>query len=171
VRAAQNLAVDGHHPLTLPGKRRHEPLERGTELCRVEQPEQPAERVMTGQAVLQTEELAQERFFRLGKFGHVRRVLPTAQDRAQGDHQQVVEIVQGGIAGSRVFETLPAGSNLFQSIPQRPGVTHRRLESMESRARKMESGVKVIRNASPLCGRRRRDDGNREIGLCLGHEC
>jgi hypothetical protein len=38
------------------GKSRHEPLERRAELGRIEQPEQPAEGIMTGQTVLQTEE-------------------------------------------------------------------------------------------------------------------
>jgi hypothetical protein len=72
---------------------------------------------MTGQAVLQAEELEQERFFRLGEFSHVRRVLAAAQDRAQGDHQQVLEIVQSGIAGSRVFQAFRGGrANSDRSI-------------------------------------------------------
>ena len=87
MRAAQHLAIDRHDALTLLGECRHEALERRTELGRIEQPEQPTECVMAGQTVVQTEELAQEWLFRLGEFGHVRRVLTAAQHRAEGDHQ------------------------------------------------------------------------------------
>jgi hypothetical protein len=69
VRAAQHLAIDRHDALTLLGECRHEALERRTELGRIEQPEQPAECVMAGQTVVQTEELTQEWLVRLGEFG------------------------------------------------------------------------------------------------------
>jgi hypothetical protein len=51
---------------------------------------------------------------RLGKGRHVCRTLTAAQDRAQGNHQQLVEIVQAGIAGPRVLQSNKAGDELVQ---------------------------------------------------------
>ena len=51
-RAAQDLTIDGHYALALPGKLRHEPLKRVAELIRVQIAKQPAERVVAGQAIL-----------------------------------------------------------------------------------------------------------------------
>jgi hypothetical protein len=42
------------------------------------------------------------------------RSLAAAQDGAQGDHQQFVEVMQAGIASPRVFQTLKAGNELIQ---------------------------------------------------------
>src|SRR5271165_4301313 len=113
-RAAQNLAIDGDNTFNLLAKARHEPLKRGAELRRIKLAEQPAERVMAGQPVRQLEEPAQERLLRLREHRHVRRALPAAQHRTQRDHQKLVEVMQRGVAGSRVLETLSAGSKLIQ---------------------------------------------------------
>jgi hypothetical protein len=56
-------------------KPRHEPLVGGAELGRLEQSEQPAERVVAGQAVLQFQQAAQERFLGNRKRRHVCRSL------------------------------------------------------------------------------------------------
>jgi hypothetical protein len=54
------------------------------------------------------------------KKGHVDRALAAAEHRAKSDHQQIVEVVQTGIAGSRVLQTFPTGNKLIQSIiPER----------------------------------------------------
>jgi len=45
-RAAQRLAVDGHHPLTILAEAVQEPPEADAERRRIERPEQPAERVV-----------------------------------------------------------------------------------------------------------------------------
>lgn len=42
------------------------------------------------------------------------------QDRAQGDHQQFVDVVQAGIAGPRVLQPLKAGDKVIQhGLPRR----------------------------------------------------
>jgi hypothetical protein len=61
---------------------------------------------------------AMARFYRLGKFCHVSRILAAAQHGAQGNHQQIVELMQSGIAGSGVLKTLPAGTNFLQGFLQ-----------------------------------------------------
>ena len=114
--APENLAIDRHNALNAVRKLRHEPLKHGAELRRIEQPEQPAEGVVTGDALLQLEEAAQERLFRFGKPGHFHRALTTAKDSAQRDHQKLMEVVQTGIPGSRVRQPLPAADKLFQGV-------------------------------------------------------
>jgi hypothetical protein len=53
---------------------------------------------------------------RLGEFRHVRRVLATGKHRAKGNHQQIVEVVQSGVAGSRVFRAFPTRAKLFHGV-------------------------------------------------------
>jgi hypothetical protein len=67
--------------LNLLGKSCHEPLKCSAELRRIEQPEQPAERVVAGQAILKPEKAAQERLLRFREQRHVHRALATTQDR------------------------------------------------------------------------------------------
>jgi len=98
------------------GKRRHEPLKRGAELLRIQQSEKPAESIVAGDATLQNEEFAQKVLLGFREFRHIRRVLTAAKHRAQGNHQQIVEIMQSGIPGSGVFQTFPARAKFFQSI-------------------------------------------------------
>ena len=77
-RAAEHFAIDCHNTLTLRGKRRHEPLEGGAELVRVQQTEQPAERIVARQAFLELEEAAQKRLLRRREQCHVDRTLAAA---------------------------------------------------------------------------------------------
>jgi len=79
------------HP-KISGKARHEPLECGAELGWIEKAEEAAGAFVAGHAVLEREETAQERLFRLGEQCRVYRALAAARDRAQGDHQKVVEV-------------------------------------------------------------------------------
>ena len=51
--ATENLAVDRYNALDHIGEFRHEPLKDGAEPSRIEQPEQPAEGIVTGYAVSQ----------------------------------------------------------------------------------------------------------------------
>ncbi len=88
---------------------------------RLEAAEQPAERIVARDTVLELEEAAQERLFRLREQCHVHRALPATQYRAQGNHQNLMEVVQTGIAGSPVLKTLPARDKLIQGVPS-PGV-------------------------------------------------
>ena len=96
------------------GKCRHEALEYGTELLRVEATEQSAERIVAGQTALKPQEAAQERLLGLGIQCHVDRRLPATQDRAKGNDQQLVEVVPAGIAGTGVGQIGEAGNEAFQ---------------------------------------------------------
>jgi hypothetical protein len=133
--AAQSLPVDGDNAWLSLGKRCDEPLEGSAELSGVEQAEQSAERIVAGQAVLELQEAPQERLLRNRKCRHVRRTLTAAQDRAQGDDQQLVEVVQAGIAGPRVLQSLKAGDKLVQhGLPRRLRLA--RVESIRSESGK-----------------------------------
>jgi hypothetical protein len=45
--------------------------------------------------------------------------LAAAQHRAKRNDQKLMEVVQRGVAGSRILETLPAGDKLIQgSLPR-----------------------------------------------------
>jgi hypothetical protein len=96
------------------GKRRHEALKRDTELIRIETAEQPAERIVARRPVLQVEEITQEWLFGLREQCHIHATLAAAQNRTQGNDQQGVEIVQGGIAGPGVLQVFEAGSEPIQ---------------------------------------------------------
>ena len=115
-RAAQNLAVDRHNPFAWLGETGHEPLKRRPELLRVEHAEKPAERVMAGHAILELEKPAQERLLRLGEQAHVHRALPAAQNRAHRYRQNLMKVVQRGIAGARVVQTVPAFDKAIQDL-------------------------------------------------------
>ena len=73
---------------------------------------------MAGWIVRQRQKAAQERLLRGGEFGHVDRVLPAAQHRAECNEQEFVQVMQLGIAGARVFQPFPARCELIQrSLP------------------------------------------------------
>jgi hypothetical protein len=112
--AAKNFPIDRHNALALLGKGHHEPLKRCAKLIRVQHPEKPAERIVAGDAALKLQEAAHESLLRLHPLGHVHRVLPATQNRAERDEQEFMEVVQCGIAGARVFQPLPARGELFQ---------------------------------------------------------
>jgi len=80
-RPAQHLAVNGDDTLAGFGEAGHEALEAGAERVRVEQAEQPAERVVTGRAVLELRGAAQEVDLARGEFGHVGAVLAARQPK------------------------------------------------------------------------------------------
>src|SRR5208337_5602443 len=121
-RAAQDLAVDRHNPFALLGETGHEALKRRPKLLRIEQAEKPAERVVAGHAILELEKSAQERLLRLGEQAHVHRALPAAQNRARRYRQNLMKVVQRGIAGARVVRTVPAFDKAANSEAIRPGI-------------------------------------------------
>ncbi len=55
----------------------------------------------------------QERLLGLREQGHVDRALPTTQHGAQGNHQDLVEVVQPGVARTRVLEAVQTGDKLL----------------------------------------------------------
>ena len=59
---------------------------------------------MAGNAVLQPQELAQERLLGPPEQGHVRAILAPAQDRAQGDHQDLMQVMPSGIARAWILQ-------------------------------------------------------------------
>src|SRR5207249_380999 len=91
--ATQGLAVDCHDPSQLLGKACHEAAEGGFEGLRIEQPEYPAERVVARNTVLQSQELAQQRFLGVAKILHVGATLRPAQNRSQRNNQNLQQIV------------------------------------------------------------------------------
>jgi hypothetical protein len=108
------------------GEPGHEALKSGAEMRRIKLAEQAAEGVVTGQAMLKLEKAAQEGFFGFGKPRHRHRALAAAQGGAKRDHQQLMEIMQPGITGSRIFQTLPARGKGLQ------GILHRRVYTAEA---------------------------------------
>jgi len=53
------------------------------------------------------------------------------QDRAQGDHQQFVDVVQAGIAGPRVLQPLKAGDKVVQhGLPRQSWLAGGRTDSV-----------------------------------------
>lgn len=84
------------------------------ELFRVEQAEQAAEGIVAGQAVLELEEIAQERLLRHREGRHVGGTLAATQDGAQSYHQQFMQVMKAGIAGSRILQSFKAGDELIQ---------------------------------------------------------
>ena len=122
-RAAQNLAVDRHNPFALFGKARHEPLKRRPESFGIEHAEKPAERVVTGHAILKLEEPTQERLLRLREQAHVHRALRAAQNRAHRYRQNLMEVVQRRVARARVLQSLPEFNKAIQNtLPRREPV-------------------------------------------------
>ncbi len=75
---------------------------------------------MAGQAIGKLEETSQESLLRPREQPHIDRTLPATQYGAQGDHQQLIEVMQSGIPGARVFQPLPACGKLIQDdLPKR----------------------------------------------------
>src|SRR5215212_8058814 len=121
-RAPQRLAIDGDNALAAFGELAHEGEKAGMELRRVEQAKHPREGVMAGNAVLQPQELAQERLLGASKHGHVGAVLASAQDRAQRNQQDLVQVVTLGIARARILQIRKNRPKSLQStvLPPQP---------------------------------------------------
>src|SRR3954451_22712932 len=115
--APQGLTVERHHTRPALGKVAHERQKAGVELLWTEQPEHPRDRVVAGNAVLQGQELAQERLFSLSEQGHVRAVLAPAQHGAQGNHQDGVQIVKPGVARPWVLQIRKDRPKSFHRSP------------------------------------------------------
>ena len=118
---------------------------------RIEEPEQPAERVVARRAVLQFQEPAQELQLRSGEFRHVGAVFGAAQHSAQRDQQHFQQVVACRVAGARVPQILETGFEAFHRRPLR--VSSAGVESIRAEPGEPEHGlVKLIRNAIPCHG-------------------
>lgn len=100
--APQRLAVDRQHPRTVGTEVAKERLEGPSEGLRFEQAEDPAERVMAGQAVLQPQEFPQQRLPVAGEFGEIHATLPPADRGHQRDRQDIEQVMAPRIAPARV---------------------------------------------------------------------
>jgi hypothetical protein len=98
------------------GKSTHEALEAIAEPFRVEVAKQAAECVVAGNAVFQLEKAAQERLLCRRERGHMGRSLTAAQNGAESNEQKFMEVVQTGIAGSRILQPFPARNKPIQLI-------------------------------------------------------
>src|SRR4051812_28367876 len=112
-RAPQRFAINGYHAPQSLGETLHEAGEAGLERLRVEQAEYSAEGIMAGNAVTQTQKLAQERLFYLPEQRHVRAILAARQHGAERDHQQFMQVV-AGIVVSWAHTPAKAGDDLSQ---------------------------------------------------------
>jgi hypothetical protein len=127
-------------PLCGHGELFHEVQEAPLELCRIQQPEHPAEGIVAWDTVRELEELAQERFLDATKQGHIGTVLGATEHGAEGDHQDFVEwvprvilarVLQFGKAGGKPFHGASGDeSPWFESIlgPRRNRHFYRRVK-------------------------------------------
>lgn len=90
--APQRLAVDGEHPVPGGAEFVEEGFERPHEGRRIEQAEHPAESVVARQAILQAQELPEQRLSVLGELGEVHAALGAADRRHQRDRQDVEQL-------------------------------------------------------------------------------
>ena len=102
--AAQRLAVDRNHAGRLLRKRPHELGETCAERCRIEKPEQPTERVVRRQTVLQRQEVPQERLLVLRELRHLRARRASARHEHERDHQHLTQVAPTSIPGARILE-------------------------------------------------------------------
>ena len=105
--AAQRLAIEGHD---LAGQRRAQALGPGGEslgkLRGVEQSEDTPEGVVAGDAVGECEQALEPVALGLAELLDVHKALGTAEQRAEGDEQNVVERMAFGAREARVFEVV-----------------------------------------------------------------
>ena len=116
--APGGLAVDGDDRTApdLPGKRGDEAAEAGLECVRVEQPEDPRERVVARNAALQAQKTPQQRLLGASEQGHVDASFGAAQGRRQRDQQDLQQIVAlGAAAWARVDQITKARSKPFHA--------------------------------------------------------
>jgi len=96
-RPAQSLAIDCHHTCQVElvglGKSRDKAPECFLEGLRRQQAEYPAEGVVAGDAVLQTQQQPQKPFLALAELGHLRAAFRAAQRRGQRDEHNFKQIV------------------------------------------------------------------------------
>ena len=121
-RAPQELPVDCHNILNCLGKHRHELLKSSAELRWTELPEQPAEGIVTGQAILKLEKPAQERLLRFREQRRVHRTLTAAQGSCTAQSSRAYGTRAGRRFRSAGLPPSQHATNRF--IAASPGVLH-----------------------------------------------
>ena len=105
---------------------------------------------MAGNAILELEKSAQERLLRLGEKAHVHRALPAAQNRAHRYRQNLMKVVQRGIAGARVVQSVPAFDKAIQDLSPAPQIIRDPVKSISPNIAKSDQGGRRIPSAIPL---------------------
>ena len=101
--AAQRLAIDGDDFVGQRGAQALRPAhERVEEALRIERGEEPVERVVAGDAVGQFQKGAQPGLLGVAEKLHVLEALRPAEQRADGDEQDVFKLVQPGALDARI---------------------------------------------------------------------
>ena len=90
----------------------HEKAEAGFEFRRIEQAKYAAERIVTGDTVVQTEELTKEQLLCPAEQRHVRTIFPTAQSGGEPDDKDFEKVMTGVII-ARIFQAVEAGGKLL----------------------------------------------------------
>ena len=70
---------------------------------------------MAGHAMCELAKTAQKRLLRLREQAHVHRALTAAQNRAQGDDQNLMEVVQRSVPRTRIIQPVPARDKFLQN--------------------------------------------------------
>jgi hypothetical protein len=93
--------------------------------------------------VLEREEASEKAFLGSGNQAHIHRCLRATQDRAQGDHQNLQQLMPSSIARPRILKTFKAARKPLH--PNRQPV-----ESICGHIASLSKSVKSIPNAIPL---------------------
>jgi hypothetical protein len=104
-RAAQRLAVDGHHPIECANDSAHPTPEDRFELLRVEHAEHAQKRVLRGNAVLEHEKAPQPVGLEPAPKGDILEAVGVREHGAHRNHQDLPEVVAGPVARlTRIFK-------------------------------------------------------------------
>lgn len=131
VGTPQRLAIDGDDPGKVDPvelrERRHEATKRALERARLQEAKHPAERVVTGNTMLQPQNSSQQQLLGAAKPGHVRGTFRPAQHGSQGDEQNLAQIV-ACVVRPRVVQ--PAENLLEFAHPTPPSIRESSSESI-----------------------------------------
>ena len=140
MRAPQGLAVNGNHLAGRQHIHRLDPFQKAAlKFRRVQGRKDPPEGVMRGNPIWQLQEPAEPFFLGLAKFGHFHPTIRATDHRANGDQDDVQQLVRfravnPGIRQGRKTRSQRADSYVFQAIPRVLGdtahLTRQRLESI-----------------------------------------
>jgi hypothetical protein len=105
LRTWRRFAVDHHNALNN-AHQTHDPLpETRLEHLRVQQPEDPAERVVRRRSVGEFQTFLELGFIVFSPFSHIHPTLRAAQDRAQREHNHLAQIMLLRWPVARVFQS------------------------------------------------------------------
>jgi hypothetical protein len=100
----EHFAVDGDDPRTRFAEAGYELLKAGSELLRIDLTKHAAESIVARDTVPQFEKASEELSLCLGEDSHVHSSLAARQDRAQGNYQDLDQVVAFGPDRSRILQ-------------------------------------------------------------------